>query len=49
MEVNLRAQDVLPLIDLARSWYKERPFTGLPAQVGHVSTSVRIVAVHSDR
>ncbi len=54
--IPLRAWDCLPLVKLAREWYQEReraggrpPFSGLPAQVGHVSSSIRVVAVSIDR
>ncbi len=52
----LRGRDILPLIKLARGWYMEREraggqplFTGVPARVGHVSASLRLVAVHLDK
>ena len=50
-EVGLRARDILPLVGLAAKWYQQpqRPFTGLPIQAGHVSSSLRLVAVHEDR
>ena len=50
-EVELRGDDFLPLVELAAKWYRQpqSPFTGLPAQVGHASTSLRLVIVLEDR
>lgn len=54
-DVPLRAWDCLSLVMLGREWYKERereggrpPFSGLPALVGHVSSSLRIIVVNID-
>ena len=48
--LGLRAYDCLRLVEVARDWYKQkqRPFTGLPVQVGHVSSSLRLVVVHKE-
>ena len=50
-EVELRGDDFLSLVELAAKWYRQpqSPFTGLPAQVGHASSSLRMVIVHEDR
>ena len=47
-EVQIRAFDIIRLIDLAIPWFESRPFSGLPVAVGHVSSSQRLVLVHDD-
>ena len=47
-ELGLRAHDCLRVVEVARDWYQQRSFTGLPVQVGHVSSSLRLVVVHSE-
>lgn len=50
-EVHLRAPDILPLIDVGRKWVAmtegRRPEVALPVEVGHVSTSFRLVILYS--
>ncbi len=45
-EVQLRAKDILPLVEKAGEWFKKPLFSGLPVLVGHVSSSQRVVLVH---
>ena len=42
-EIPLRAGDMLSLINVGKQWYEGRPFSGLPVDVNHVSSSVRLV------
>ena len=45
--MELRAHDILKLVDVAREWYDAgKPYMGVPAPVGHVSCSLRMVVVH---
>ena len=44
-EIPLRASDMLPLINVGKKWYESKPFYGLPVDVGHVSSSARLVLV----
>ena len=45
--LHLRARDILPLIDAGKKWYESgKPFSGLPVNVGHVSTSLRLVITY---
>lgn len=47
VQVELRSHDILKLVAIACEWYdNEKPFRGLPAAVGHVSCSLRLVVVH---
>lgn len=47
VQVELRSHDILELIAIARAWYDNgKPFRGLPAAVGHVSCSLRLVVVY---
>lgn len=49
-QVTLRARDCLQLIDLGREWYGGgKPCSGVPALVGHVSCSLRLVAVYEEK
>ena len=36
---------MLTLIDVGKQWYEKKQFTGLPADVAHVSSSLRLVLV----
>ena len=46
-QVDLRAHDILHLIEVAQKWYDNgKPYSGLPVTVGHVSCSLRVVLVH---
>lgn len=46
--VRLRASDVSPLIELGRQWSRGRRYGGLPVEVGHVSSSLRLIMVARD-
>lgn len=45
--LQLRAPDILPLIECGRGWCG-RGYGGLPVQVGHVSSSLRLIVVAHD-
>ena len=45
-EAPLRARDMLSLINAGRQWYERKPFHSLPADVAHVSSSLRLVVVN---
>ena len=45
-KLHLRAPDILALIDTGKKWYESKPFSGLPVNVGHVSTSLRLVVTY---
>jgi hypothetical protein len=47
-EVPLRAWDMLSLIKEGRQWYERKPFHSLPADVAHVSSSLRLVLANCD-
>lgn len=47
-EIPLRAGDMLSLISAGKQWYEGRPFSGLPVDVSHVSSSVRLVLARCD-
>lgn len=47
-EVPLRAHDMLSLIGAGKKWYGSKSFSRLPADVSHVSSSVRLVLVDFD-
>ena len=44
-ELKLRNNSILPLIEAATEWFANRPYTGLPVAVGHVSSSQRLLIV----
>ena len=44
----LRATDVSPLIDTGREWSGGKRYGGLPVEVGHVSSSLRLIMVARD-
>lgn len=44
----LRANDILRLIDAGREWNEGKRFGGLPVEVGHVSSSLRLILVTQD-
>jgi hypothetical protein len=48
-EVPLRAGDMLSLINAGRQWYERKPFHSLPADVAHVSSSLRLVLVNCEK
>lgn len=47
-EISLRARDMLFLISVGKRWYESRPFSGLPVDVSHVSSSIRLVLASCD-
>ena len=44
-EIPLRGADMLKLISAGKRWYEKKPFFGLPVDVAHVSSSLRLVLV----
>ena len=44
-ELPLRDRDMLSLINAGKQWYESKPFHSLPADVVHVSSSLRLVLV----
>lgn len=46
--LNLRANDILRLIEIGRQRAEGRKYDGLPVEVGHVSSSLRIILVAHD-
>lgn len=46
--LNLRARDILPLIEVGRKWSVGRHYGGIPVQVEHVRSSLRLISVARD-
>ena len=47
--LQLRARDILPLIETGREWVRRgRKYGGLPVQLGHVCSSLRLILVVRD-
>lgn len=46
--LNLRATDICPLIYAGRKWVGDKRYGGLPVEVGHVSSTLRLVLVARD-
>ena len=44
----LRATDILPLIGVGIKRAEGERFKGLPVEMGHVSTSLRLIITHQD-